>query len=52
MMFTMIFIIGIFAWLTTKGDLPGGLRLAALGPEWHLLDGKFCSSGLDLLLHA
>ena len=43
MMFTMIFIIGIFAWVDHQsGDLPGGLRLSLpWALEWHLLDGKF-----------
>ena len=42
MMFTMIFIIGIFAWLTTKVET---FRVDYVSlpwaPEWHLLDGKF-----------
>ena len=42
MMFTMIFIIGIFAWLTTKVET---FRVDYVSlpwaPEWHLLDGRF-----------
>ncbi len=42
MMFTMIFIIGIFAWLTTKVET---FRVDYVSlpwaPEWHLLEGKF-----------
>ena len=42
MMFTMIFIIGIFAWLTTKVET---FRVDYVSlpwsPEWNLLEGKF-----------
>ena len=42
MMFTMIFIIGIFAWLTTKVET---FRVDYVSlpwaPEWDLLDGRF-----------
>ena len=42
MMFTMIFIIGIFAWLTTKVET---FRVDYVSlpwaPEWNLLDGRF-----------
>jgi uncharacterized membrane protein (DUF106 family) len=42
MMFTMIFIIGIFAWLTTKVET---FRVDYVSlpwaPEWHLLEGRF-----------
>ena len=42
MMFTMIFIIGIFAWLTTKVET---FRVDYVSlpwaPEWHLMDGRF-----------
>ena len=45
MMFTMIFIIGIFAWLTTKVET---FRVDYVSlpwaPEWHLLDGRFLFS--------
>ena len=42
MMFTMVFIIGIFAWLTTAVET---FRVDYVSlpwaPEWHLLDGRF-----------
>ena len=42
MMFTMIFIIGIFAWLTTAVE---SFRVDYVSlpwaPEWHLIEGKF-----------
>ena len=42
MMFTMIFIIGIFAWLTTAVE---SFRVDYVSlpwaPRWHLLDDKF-----------
>jgi len=42
MMFTMVFIIGIFAWLTTKVET---FRVDYVSlpwaPEWNLLDGRF-----------